>query len=469
MAACRVLPSPSIKLLTMDDFRSVKLPYSTFIMKSPPLHLSPNPFHSSSDATPVADRHSWTNGQIPLQQPISSASRLPTAPSNGPSSSHVASFKYIEQHRLFLEHQRQLHSEERTLWHIERQELHTKILELEAAVRQLTGRKTSDIISPLSAPLFPPAGHGSFSGSGTHGSRTTSGSTGDEFWRGAGGKSDSIPTRTFSESSDYSIGKPDERRLRSIAEDQSGGSSVESPDTISWERSHEREEQHPRPSIDGATLHKDLDGISFKPTALQPTIVKSVVTPQSPSPLHQTSPPPQGSAQNSPDHPDRSPSNILAVVDLYTKDAGHTPLARMNSNFTSDQATPTNPEQMREPRPSIAVSRRPNERSDSYFPPATTIDEQPGEEPDEDPSLKQPLTLPSQESEDKSFLNELDSKLVQVARSSTFSPESEPSDAGDKDGDDKEDDTSSEPKLRIKRSMNFGSAFGAKTCGKGIR
>lgn len=438
-------------------------------MRSPSGHLSPSSFLPSSEAPPVAERQSRSNRQIPLQQPISSASRLPNAPSNGLPFSHIASHKYIEQYRLVVEHQRQSHNEERTLWHLERQELQSKISELAATIHQLTGRNDSEIISLLSAPMFAPRSFGSFPESLSHGSRTTSESVGDEFWRGAGGKSDSVPTRTFSESSEYSIGRPDERRVPCGIKNQRGYSLSESPDTISWQRSPEKDGQGSRPSIDGASLHKDLDGISFKPTVLQPpSIVKSIVTPQSPSPLHQASPPPQGSTQRSPNLPDPSPSYILDVVDAYTRDAGHTPLARMTSNSTSDQATPTMMEKIREPRPSISASRRPNERADSYFPPQETIAE--AEEPLDDPALKHPLTLPPQGSEAKSFLNELDSKLLEAARSTTFSPNSETSDAGDKEEDDKTngDVTDPEPKLRIKRSMNFGSVFGAKSCGRGI-
>jgi len=456
----------------MDDFRSLKLPNNTFTMKSPPRHLSPSSFLKSPDATPVAERQFRSNGQIPLQQPISSASQLPNAQSNGSSFSHLASFKYIEQHRLFVERQRQLHNEERELWNLERHELHGKISELEAAIQQLTGRKSSEIISPLSAPLIPPRTFGSYAESLSHGSRTTSESVGDEFWRGAGGKSDSVPTRTFSESSEYSIGKPDERRVPSIVKDRRGSSMIESPDAISRQRSHEIDDQRPRPSIDGASLHKDLDGISFKTSALQPTVVKSIVTPQSPSPLHPSTPRYQGSTQRSPNIPDASPSNILDVVDAYTRDAGHTPLARITSDHTSDQATPTTTEQMREPRPSIAVSRRPNERSDSYFPQQTIAE---AEEPAEDPALKAPLTLPPEETEDNPFLSELDSKLIQAARISTFSPDSEINDAGGQKAEDKSDENDvekdvmdPEPKLRIKRSMNFGAPWGNRSCGRGI-
>ena len=355
-----------------------------------------------------------------------------------------------------MEHQRQLHNEERALWHQERQELHAKISELETIVRQLQHRSNSDIISPTGLSSYALAPSGSFSSN--RGPRTISASTGDEFWRGAGGKSDAVPTRTFSESSEYSSTRSEGRRMPSIAEDQTSTQAV-----VSWQTSHESPERHHRPSIDGAEIDKNLDGISFKSSAVAPSIVKSNITPQSPSPL-QSSP--------LPNPPERSVSGILVVVDPYIKDAGHTPLARgrypnVSSDYTSEQATPIISEQegqVREPRPSIAISKQPNERSDSYFPPLPETIE-------EDPELTAPLGLQNQDSEDKAFLSELDSKLLRAARSPVFSPPetqelSEPKkeNKGEKDVEQSEN----EPKLRIKRSMNFGSVFGANKCGKGI-
>ncbi|MCJ1395734.1 hypothetical protein MMC18_008620 [Xylographa bjoerkii] len=391
---------------------------------------------------------------------------MPASPAKSSFSSHVASNQYVEQHRIFVEHQRNLHNEERALWHLERQELHSKISNLEATIRQLHSKSPVDLVSPRGG--VPAGTFGSFSSN--RGSQTTSGSTGDEFWRGAGGKSDSIPTRTFSESSDFST-TIDERRMPSIAEHDVDGTPIPSQAPLSREISHESSNSHHRPSIDGAKIDKNLDGISFKAAGLPPFILKSVITPQSPSPLQSPL-----SNHHSPQRLDLSASNILEINKLYTKDAGHTPLARgasVYSNGTSDQVTPRLPDAEEgrfEPRPSVAVSRPPNERSDSYFPPPSeTI-----HEADEDPALKGPLGLQNDKSEDKSFLGELDHKLLQVARSKTFSPSETsklegPNKENKSQGGDKSfDEPESEPKLRIKRSMNFGSQFGAKNCGKGL-
>ncbi|MCJ1403504.1 hypothetical protein MMC11_006727 [Xylographa trunciseda] len=431
-----------------------------------PVLMSPASFLGGSENSYRTERRARSDGQLPLQQQVSSASQMPASPARTSVTSLIASNQYLEQHRTFVEHQRNLHNEERALWHLERQELHSKISELEATIAQLQLKPHSDLVSPRGG--VPPGTFGSFSSN--RGSQTTSGSAGDEFWRGAGGKSDSIPTRTFSESSDFST-TIDERRMPSIAENDVDGTPIASQAPISRQISHESSNSHQRSSIDGAKIDKNLDGISFKTAALPPFILKSVLTPRSPSPLQSPL-----STRHSPQHLELSASNILEVDKLYTKDAGHTPLARgasVYSNGTSDQPTPrlTDAEEGRfEPRPSIAVSRPPNERSDSYFPPPPeTIDEA-----GEDPELKGPLTLQNDKSEDTSFLGELDHKLLQVARSTTFSPsESSESEGPDKEnksqGDDKSfDQPESEPKLRIKRSMNFGSQFGAKNCGKGL-
>lgn len=260
-----------------------------------------------------------------------------------------------------------------------------------------------------------------------------------------------------------------------------------------------------KPSVSGAGIDKDLDGINFKSSIMSPIPAKNVMTPQSPSP--QTSSP----RLLSPGTIQLPSSRFEKSLDPYTKDAGHTPLARQayfnadGASSESDGATPTQLETERPPlEPHVSFGKLPSERSDTYFPVA---EEQPriekdkprngggksrdeenrpqdgenaddgkdrsrdGEDksPDEDPELKGPLALDNSNGEDSHFLNELDSKLLQAARSKAFSPPSvslDREDSPDKDGKDFEQ-PEQEPKLRIKRSMNFGSAFGAKTSWKG--
>ena len=391
---------------------------------------------------------------------VPSASQMPNSPTRQSISSQLASPRYIKQFHALIEHQREVHSEERALWHTERAELQEKIAQLEASVRRYKG---SYSLSPLSSPV----GKNGTSGSSSFrnllssdGSRHTSASgTGDEVWRP---KSDVQPTRTFSESSNPGS-TTSESRLPSIAEDVTGRRKFCEDTPPDQGLTH-------KPSISGSEIDKNLDGINFKSTSLPPVVGKDIMTPQSPSVLSPSSP-----SRVSPATIELPPSSLTAPEDMYTRDAGHTPLARRTyfntdgpaSAPSSGTATPTQPERERPPlEPHTSSIKLPSERSNSYFPP-------PEDNPsDSDPELAKPLGLTNDMGEDKQFLNELDSKLLRAARSESYGS---PAVAGAPDlaGPAKEEEKDfeqpeHEPKLRIKRSMNFGSAFGAKHCGRDV-
>lgn len=400
-------------------------------------------------------------GRVPRQQSIASASQLP-ASSSRQASAQVASTRYVKQHQALMERQRQVHEEERALWHTERKELHEKIAELEGSLRRYQAISSSQVLSPIGRNESQEIA--SFWGLlSTDGSRTTSASfTGDEVWRGT--KPDVLPTRTFSDVSNQSA-RPDSR-LPSIAEDTTSNARRES----SRDSTGLRPLKH-KPSINGVHVDKNLDGINFKSGGLPPDIVKEAMTPQSISPQ---SPSPTRES------PCTLPMRLLkprAPEDLYTKDAGHTPLPRrtyFNNDNASDTSTPKQsdeqPEVERPPlEPRNTSVKLPSERSDSYFP----APPDPSEE--EDPELKAPLGLRNNEGNDNRFLVELDSKLLQAARSDTSESPSVAGASDSHDGntvnDERENDfeqSEHEPKLRIKMSMNFGSAFGSKDCGKGF-
>ena len=366
-----------------------------------------------------------------------------------------------------MERQRQVHNDERALWNVERMELQEKVAQLQNSLRRYEAISTSQVSSPVEK-----SGSGADSGFlsllNPDGSRHTSTSTtGDEPWRGP--KNAVRPTRTFSDDSAQSA-KLD--RLPSVAENpftsrrhrQFSEHSTDRPDT------------HYKPSIDGAEIDKNLDGITLKASGLTPSIApKNVMTPQSPSPQ---SPSP---AKVSPGTFELPPSTLGVPEDPYTKHAGHTPSARgtylnndgASSTGSADAETPTQPEQERPPlEPQHSRVRFPSERSDSYFP---TV---PEETHDEDPELQGQLGLTNDDSKDRSFLDAVDSKLEQAARKKRSEPDAVAGaadqegegDSGDKGGEeDKEfEQPEREPQLRIKRSMNFGSAFGSKKCGKGV-
>lgn len=422
-------------------------------------------------------------GRVPRQQSVTSASPLPVSPLRLSVSPQVASARYVKQFQALMEHQRQIFDEERALWDTERTELHEKIAQLEGSLRRYQAISSSQVSSPIhksNGTSQSDSSFWSFLGKDVS-NHTSATSTGDEIWRGP--KPDVQPTRTFSDPTTQST-KPGARdRLPSIAEDTTCGRKDSSDSQPGFHK----------PSVSGAELDKNLDGINFKSSTLSPVPFKKVMTPQSPSPRI-SSP-----SRLSPRTIELPSSNLEARLDPYTRDAGHTPLARrtyFDADGTSnegDGATPTQPEVERPPlEPHVSFAKRPSERSDSYFPVAEespqaeednsrdggdkSCDEKDNssegkdESRDEDPELKGPLGLDNSQAEDNKFLNELDSKLLQASRSAAFSPPSvglDSEDHRDNGGKDFEE-PEQEPKLRIKRSMNFGSAFGAKTLGKGI-
>ena len=342
-----------------------------------------------------------------------------------------------------MERQRQAFDDERALWNIERMELHEKVVHLEAAMRQHQGKPSSQVSSPthknslaLGIAWSPPPGiDNAFI------------SSGDEFWRGAGGKSDAQPTRTFSESSNRSSRTGE--RLPSIAED----AIARKPDRSLFSGSN-MDVTVPKSGIPNGKSDETLDGITFKPASAAPAVVKDLNTLQSPSPIRSPS-------RLSPRTIPLPPNTLGEPQNPLTKDAGHTPLARRSGDLSgealSDPITPTQPEMERPPlEPRSSVAKIPSERSDSYFPAIPGIDE--------DPELEKPLALHNSEGEDNTFLSVLDSKL-EAAKTEN----SEPTVVHDLAKIDvAEDQAEPEPKLRIKRSMNFGSQFGSSTCGKGF-
>lgn len=357
-------------------------------------------------------------------------------------------------------------------------ELHEKITQLEESLCRYQAASSSQVSSPTRRSNIAPQSNNGFQSflgkdASSHASTST---TGHEIWRGS--KPDVQPTRTFSDPTSQAA-KPggDRSRLPSIAEDTTCGRKDPADIQPGLRKS----------SVPGAEIDKNLDGINFKSNTLSSVPTKNIMTPQSPSP--RTSSP----SHLSPKTIELPSFDLKAPIDLYTKDAGHTPLARrtyFNADGPSSDgngATPTQPETDRPPlEPHASFARVPSERSGSYFPEVEDkawhdkdnfMEEKEksrdGEDKsrDEDPELKGPLILDNSKGENNPFYQGLVSKLTQVADEMEAS--GPPGVGLDKETsrDKVEEDFEQpehEPKLRIKRSMNFGSVFGAKTCGKGI-
>ncbi|KAI4142874.1 MAG: hypothetical protein L6R39_004789 [Caloplaca ligustica] len=374
-------------------------------------------------------------------------SSLDGSPLQSSTSQQVASEGYIQQYQSVLDHQRRAFDSERAMWNMERAGLVQKIATLEASLRQHQASTRGSLSASTKIPMTSSGSPRLGSFPGAYGPRHATQSSGNEFWRGAGGRSDARPTRTFSESATFTHTNLD--RLPGIAENlppaKSGGSLSESLKLATR-------------GIGGPDSQKRYDGIIFKSTltgSAEPTGTKSGATGS------------LSSSRESPRHlqlPTVHEVDTSTNEDNLTKDAGHTPLARTvpgldgtTSAADSDLPTPTTEREQPPFEPRASVAKVPSERSDSYFPP-------PPDDGDHDPELQGQLGLKNDGS-DNQFLSELDSKLAQAA--GTPAPPSAAQAPANLIGASREDGEAlhavePEPRLRIKRSMNFGSQLGGR-------
>lgn len=387
---------------------------------------------------------------VPFQQRVVSASQLPVIPTSISAFSHAASPRYVQQYRALIEDQRQVFEAERVLWHVERVELHEKIAQLETSLSQYQAIASSHDFRPIDTNRL--ATSKGLSVGGVDGVKRIS--AGDEFWRGSGGKSDAQPTRTFGNLLPPSMLVD---RLPGVSDNFLTHRMKATSFPVNVIDSENLRIGSPR----AVETDKNLDGITFRKSSLAPTITESLIKPEGSSSQVFKS-----LSRASPVLVPLPSSSLSPGYDPYTKDAGHTPLARrselnLDGVISSDLATPTKPEVEKPPlEPPPSVTKLPSERADSYFPAL-------GEETDGDAILQGPLGLTNNGPEDNKFLTELDSKLFQAANSNILAPPAFSELDKENMGKDKSfDEPEPEPKLRIKRSMNFGSQFGAASCGK---
>lgn len=389
--------------------------------------VSPPTLPSSAHSDP-SDQLPTARGRVPSQSSI----RPMATSSRAPSISQLASARYVRQFRALLEHQRELFDEERALWQIERSDLHDRILLLETSLCETRNGSSSQATSPVTR---------NESGSSFSCLATASGSrhvsSGDEFWRGTGGKADTQPTRTFSTASEQLNGHA--QRLASISEHLSPQGSETSGSTESIHRASIH-----RPSIPEHKKSITFDGINFRQPSHAPSIATDIIRSQSPSPSCIAN----GTLR-------LSPLQLAPSTDYVTEHAGHTPLVRDPANGTDGTssavsnrtATPIEAQKEKPPvEPRASFAKLPSERSDSYFAGilAETL---------EDPAMSGPLGLgDNNTSEDKDFLDQVDSKLKEAAR--------HVQNGSSEERDILSEPPENEPRLRIKRSMNFGSQLG---------
>ncbi|KAL8938499.1 MAG: hypothetical protein Q9216_003859 [Gyalolechia sp. 2 TL-2023] len=361
--------------------------------------------------------------------PCSEDPRIFQSPPRMSRSPQIASKAYTDQFQKTLFDQRKAFDSERAMWDIERADLMETIAALQTSLRQYQPSR------------FDSSRLGSYPGAS--GGRQATSSSGNEIWRGTGGKSAAQSTR-------YLPGSDTHHAFPSTAENLPPGRSLSENIT--------RSALVHRPSSLGPDAQKHFDGITFKspPTTIQGGL-GSRASATSTHPLSSS----HSSSRESP-RGLKLPS-VEEEPDNLTRHAGHTPLARTvpgldgtTSAIDSDLPTPLHTEQERPPiEPRASIAKIPSERSDSYFP-------EPADEFDQDPELQGQLSLKNNASDDSRFLSELNSKLAQAAESSTSASSHQATKPKESFAHEDEifDQPEPEPRLRIKRSLNFGSQLG---------
>lgn len=381
----------------------------------------------------------------------------------------------FERERKVFAEERKLFEGERKLWNTERALLKAKIVDLEAAFTKTKSEKrrySNDSTKSSSQSL-----RSSFNTVG--GSRASfKSNTSPPIWEGP---ENIVPaSRVFSE--------PSALAMNPFTEDQTKHANGHLP-SISENGSFPSLQKEISPSsippdrftsvpIPIDKIDKSLDGITLKSRALAPSFVTKVMTPEAITP--QRSPSPNSKLAGG--------AGLLVGIDTLLSPldeklrlhAGHTPMAfdkASSTGPTSDQSTeiPT-PVQEKPPAPAPTARRpplRPTEKSDSYF--SFTADKHPepttngkGEEKEnDDPELTGPLALSSnnEHGQSNAFLDTLDAKLMMEAKRYVMSPESTQSDDNDQSTAPGGTQDEEGPRLRMKNSMNFGSAFGSNRCG----
>jgi hypothetical protein len=455
-----------------------------------------------SPVDPMPRRAQSVATTVPLLEPISSASHLPQHNHNinGVASSNDME-AYIQQSRAVLqaqrlnfererkafEEERKVFEGERKLWNTERALLRAKIADLQAVVNKSKSekRKYSNESTKSSAQSFrSDLGLSSFNGGG--GSRAPSMSnTSPPIWEGP--ENMAPASRVFSEPSAFPTNPFSEDQIKhtnghlpSISEN--GSFPALEKEISPFSLPPERAMSVPI-SID--KIDNSLDGITLKSTALAPSFVATVKTPDAMTPQRSRSPNSKSGGLRV------EMERLLSPLDEKLKlHAGHTPMAlgtEGSAGPASNQSTeiPT-PVQEKPPAPTSTAYRplsRPTEKSDSYFSfsadnahesktkregednQAPKSDYENEEKENEDPELTGPLTLSSNNDHGQSnaFLNTLDAKLMMEAKRYVKSPDSNQSD--EKDQSDTPGGTQDDegPTLRMKQSTNFGSAFVVET------
>jgi hypothetical protein len=376
----------------------------------------------------------------------------------------------VERERKLFEEERKLFEGERKLWNSERALLKAKILDLEAAVTNSIGEKriySNDSIKSSSE---------SFKSSSLATTGRSRSNTSPPVWEGP--EHMAPASRVFSGLNALAANPFSEDQIKhtnghlpSISEN--GSLPVLEREISPSSVPPERTMSIPVPI---GKIDKSLDGITLKSTALAPSFVTKIMKSDAMTPQRSTS---SNSKPAGAEGLWGGRDELLSPLDEKLKlHAGHTPMPMEVASSiepASTQSTEIPTPVAKRPLAPVPTTSPPPPcppgKPDSYFYSVAEEDENQKrndeqEKENEDPELKGPLTLSSdnESGQSNTFLNTLDAKLMLEARRYVISPESTQSD------DDAQSASSSPhddegPKIRMKDSMNFGSAFGSNRCG----
>lgn len=430
---------------------------------------------------PMQARHSIATTNVPLLPPVSSASQIPRHGFHiSNATSEVDITAYMEQCQLINKRLRESHESERKAWEIERTALKARIGELERRIHRSQDPKRRSSNDSLGTSLH--SFRSDFKPPTTAVANRARSSSESEraappVWAGP----ETLPpaTRVFSHEEDGG-------HLPVISEN-------EAFQPLSKEISPTSQAKVESVPVPIEQVDKTLDGITLKSAALTSTFDTGITSPQFASPAHTPSPQPRRTADG------------LLQVDVNTllspfdeklkRHAGHTPMAfdgTLSSGTASTNILTPKQEKPFAPAPTTRPPLRPSENSDSYFSftgvakdpvdlpkepllERAETEQEPEHETQDDPALQGPLMLdPSAKSEAANvFLEKVDAKLSEeAAHRSRYDSAVSAEGQEEKSVDEPENAPARRaadddmPTLKIKNSMNFGSAWGGDMPGR---
>lgn len=417
----------------------------------------------ASTSTPSTNGPDVRRSSSIAQPMVSSASPLPRA-NKGNSQTSFSLDQIFQQTRRFYQAIERSHEEQRVVWSKEREGWQNERRTLLERIDQLESNVTGFLKSG-----YLPSGENKNQQSINHSipSPPSQIPTSRAVWQGP----ELQPTRTFFDPVVTIQNSTHSDRLNGIAEypDHEGHERVavfNSAQTSALKRNTLST------GVSGELIHPNYSGIILKSAAVPTEFRKSTEEAITDLSLANQSISPLSSAELSISIPqptirpkllDVSTANMQSE-DLYSRDAGHTPLARLTgSEGTTGTLTPVTTDTECLPLGPLHIEtaiRQPNERQDSYFIHSQTDGTN---STDQDPVLQEPLGVSAERTDsDVNFLDKvneaLEKDLTEQSESSELSsPIEKPTAKGHSRGLSEGDDF---PRLRMKASCNFGAPFG---------